>query len=79
MRILMLNRPDVTSVPGGDTVQMVRTKAGLERLGVEVRIGDIADIDSTPPYDIVHIFNWQWLSPILAKWPRSGGSPRIVL
>ncbi len=79
MRILMLNRPDVTSVPGGDTVQMVRTKAGLERLGVDVKIGDITDIDSTPSYDIVQIFNWQWLSPILAKWPRSGGSPRIVL
>lgn len=79
MRILMLNRPDVISVPGGDTVQMVRTKAGLERLGVEVKIGDVRDIDSTPAYDIVHIFNWQWLSPILAGWPRKEKTPRIVL
>ena len=79
MRILMLNRSDVSSVPGGDTVQMVRTKAGLERLGVEVKIGDISDIDSTPTYDIVHIFNWQWLGPILAKWPRSSAAPRLVL
>jgi glycosyltransferase involved in cell wall biosynthesis len=79
MRVLMLNRPDVSSVPGGDTVQMLRTKAALERLGIEVTTGHAGDINSSPPYDIVHIFNWQWLGPILAQWPSSGALPRLVL
>lgn len=79
MRILMLNRPDAASVPGGDTVQMMRTKAGLERLGVEVKVGAAGDIVSAPPYDVVHIFNWQWLGPILAQWPAGEAAPRLVL
>lgn len=79
MRVLMLNRPDVSSVPGGDTVQMLRTKESLERLGVEVTIGGVEDIVSSPAYDIVHIFNWQWLGPIFEKWPQSGPAPVPVL
>lgn len=74
----MLNRPDGNSVPGGDTVQMQKTKAGLERLGVEVKIGEVQDLFSSIAYDIVHIFNWQCLSPILAQIPADRPMPCIV-
>jgi glycosyltransferase involved in cell wall biosynthesis len=79
MRVLMLNRPDVSTVPGGDTVQMERTKAGLERLGVEVKIGSAQEIGATPAYDIIHIFNWQWLGPIIKQWPQGVPVRRMVL
>jgi glycosyltransferase involved in cell wall biosynthesis len=65
MHILMLNRDDVFTVPGGDTIQMVQTKAGLERLGVEVQIGSIQNTSSLSKFEIIHIFNWQQLEPNL--------------
>ncbi len=79
MRVLMLSRPDVSTVPGGDTVQMERTKDGLEHLGVEVKIGSVQDLGSTPAYDIVHLFNWQWLAQVVAQWPRDLPVRRLVL
>jgi glycosyltransferase involved in cell wall biosynthesis len=61
MRVLMLSRNDVFEVPGGDTVQMLQTKAGLEKLGVEVQLGGTQETPPFSKYDIVHIFNWQQL------------------
>jgi len=56
MKILMQNRIDAFSLPGGDTVQMLKTKEYLEKLGVVVDIS----LDLEPDlrqYDIVHLFN----------------------
>jgi glycosyltransferase involved in cell wall biosynthesis len=66
LHILMLNRADAHSVPGGDTVQMLQTKAGLEKLGVQVALGSVQDSQPVEQYDLVHVFNWQQLEQLLA-------------
>jgi glycosyltransferase involved in cell wall biosynthesis len=80
MRVLMLSRSDVHQVPGGDTIQMIETKANLENKGVEVQLGDLQDHPLFSDYDVIHIFNWQVLEPFLAteRWkPRT--DPPVVL
>ena len=76
----MLSRSDVHEVPGGDTIQMVETKANLEKRGVEVQMGNLQDHPPFSNYDVIHIFNWQLLEPFLVgeEWnPRT--DPPIVL
>jgi polysaccharide pyruvyl transferase CsaB len=56
IRVLMRIRPDHLERPGGDTVQMNKTKEQLEELGVEVAVSadESPDLSS---YDLVHAFN----------------------
>ncbi|MDD5593824.1 MAG: glycosyltransferase family 4 protein [Candidatus Margulisbacteria bacterium] len=56
MKILMQNRVDAFSAPGGDTVQMRKTKEYLEKLGVTVDISLALEPD-LGRYDLVHLFN----------------------
>lgn len=58
MRVLFQNRSDALAKPGGDTTQMLKTKEGLERLGVQVDLILDASADYRP-YDLVHVFNLQ--------------------
>lgn len=56
MKVLIQSRKNLYSLRGGDTVQIEKTKAELEKLGVEVDISlefepDLAD------YDLVHLTN----------------------
>ena len=57
MRVLMINRNDAYSVPGGDTVQMVQTKIQLEKLGIEIEDSAIDGFSINKGYDLIHIFN----------------------
>ena len=66
MKILMLNREDALSRPGGDTVQMLCTVKYLQRLGYQV------DFHFGPPpfsldYDLFHIFNLQTIETTLKQ------------
>jgi glycosyltransferase involved in cell wall biosynthesis len=56
LRILMRNRPDTISHPGGDTVVMEQGKKGLESLGHTVDFDLEGKIDPNS-YDLVHLFN----------------------
>lgn len=56
MRVLMQSRKNFFSLPGGDTVQLMKTKEQLERLGVEVDISLDFEPDLST-YDIVHLSN----------------------
>lgn len=60
MKILMVNRANAYTQFGGDTMQMLETKMGLEKLGinVEVKLGE-QDIDEYKKFDIIHFFNIQ--------------------
>ena len=56
MKVLMQIRPDTDKYPGGDFIQLLKTKEYLEQAGIE------ADISHSPKahlkhYDIVHLFN----------------------
>lgn len=57
MKILMQNRRDVFTVPGGDTIQMMKTKEALEKkYGIKIDISTELKPD-LKNYDIVHLFN----------------------
>lgn len=56
MKILFKNRFNSFDSPGGDTIQMLKTKEYLEKIGLKVDIS----LDykcSLKDYDLVHIFN----------------------
>lgn len=56
MKVLMQIRSNVFEVPGGDTIQMRKTKEALEALGCEVDLS----LELRPDlarYDLVHLFN----------------------
>ena len=56
MKVLFQTRTNLFDAPGGDMVQMLKTKEFLERLGVDVTIS----LDFEPDlsnYDLVHLFN----------------------
>lgn len=56
MKVLMQSRVSIFSSPGGDTIQILKTKEYLEKSGVHVDISTELEPDVSM-YDIVHIFN----------------------
>lgn len=56
MRVLMQSRQNLFTLPGGDTIQLLKTKEYLERRGVNVDISTELEPDLSE-YDIVHLFN----------------------
>lgn len=56
MKVLFQTRTNLYNAPGGDLVQMLKTKEFLEKLGVEVDISLEFDPDLSD-YDLVHLFN----------------------
>lgn len=64
MRILLINsRPDYQIHPGGDTVQLEKTGAALEKFGLDIDIRGPYDFNQFPKYDLAHIFNIQEPKP----------------
>lgn len=56
MKILMQIRDNYLTGPGGDTVQLLKTKEFLERLNVNIDISTELEPDLSE-YDLVHLFN----------------------
>lgn len=56
MRILMQSRVTLFSIPGGDTVQILKTAEYLKKLGIECDISLDLEPDLSG-YDVVHLFN----------------------
>jgi len=56
MKVLMQSRVSLFKVPGGDTIQMLKTKEYLEKLGIEVDVSTELEPD-LKGYDIIHLFN----------------------
>jgi glycosyltransferase involved in cell wall biosynthesis len=56
VKVLFQSRSTLFTVPGGDTIQVLKTKEYLERLGVFVAISNDLEPDVSS-YDIVHLFN----------------------
>lgn len=58
MKILFQNRSDAYTKFGGDVAQMLKTREGLERLGVKVDV-ILEPVSDYSQYDLVHLFNIQ--------------------
>jgi glycosyltransferase involved in cell wall biosynthesis len=56
MKVLFQSRTNLFDAPGGDMVQMLKTKSFLEKKGIEVDISLEFEPDLTA-YDLVHLFN----------------------
>jgi glycosyltransferase involved in cell wall biosynthesis len=56
MKVLMQNRVDFEKTVAGDVIQLVKTKAYLERLGVKADWSDATEPD-LGGYDLIHLFN----------------------
>jgi len=56
VKVLLLSRRTLFSVPGGDTVQLGKTAEYLRRLGVSVDVSTELE-PSFRGYDLVHVFN----------------------
>ena len=56
MKVLMQSRSNFNSLAGGDTVQLLKTKEQLEKLGVEVDLSLEWEPDLSG-YDLVHLSN----------------------
>lgn len=75
----MVGRPDVNDVPGGDTIQMLETKASLENLGVIVALATADALPEILDFDIVHVFNWEQLGAVVRRRNGAGGKDRPVV
>ncbi|HHA2226780.1 TPA: glycosyltransferase family 4 protein [Enterobacter ludwigii] len=56
MKVLFISRPTLFSGPGGDTIQLLKTKQYLEKNGVSIDIFDGGEINFDN-YDLIHFFN----------------------
>lgn len=56
IKVLMITRPNLFSVPGGDTVQIVKTAEYLKQLGVDADVYTTGSIDYSR-YTLLHFFN----------------------
>ena len=56
MTVLFQSRKTLFTVPGGDTVQILKTREYLERSGVKVEISTELEPDLSR-FDVVHLFN----------------------
>lgn len=56
MKVLFQSRTNLFDAPGGDMIQMLKTKEFLEKLGVQIDISLELEPNLTN-YDIVHLFN----------------------
>lgn len=55
IKVLFQTRPDYLKNLAGDSIQLIKTKEYLEKLGVKVDVS--TSVSSTAGYDVVHLFN----------------------
>lgn len=79
LRVLMQNRPNAWTQPGGDTVVMEKTIHGLRKRGVEVAVDLEGKLDPAH-YDVVHLFNFALpdLLKVQAERAQRAGVPFVV-
>lgn len=56
LKVLMQSRPDLFDIPGGDTIQLLKTKEYLEKAGLHVDVS-LQLRPCLKHYDLVHLFN----------------------
>jgi glycosyltransferase involved in cell wall biosynthesis len=57
MKVALISRSSLFTVPGGDTTQVVKTAEGLTKLGVRADVFLAADKIDYEGYDLLHFFN----------------------
>jgi glycosyltransferase involved in cell wall biosynthesis len=57
MKVALIARSSLFTVSGGDTTQLLKTGAGLQKLGVEVEIFKASESINYAEFDLLHFFN----------------------
>jgi hypothetical protein len=80
MRILFVIREDAQQNLGGDTIQMLKTKAGLEEFGLTIEVRGTNELDDLPTCDLAHVFNIQTAesSGLALKALQKKGVPTVL-
>jgi glycosyltransferase involved in cell wall biosynthesis len=78
MKILMQSRVSLFSVPGGDTIQIIKTKEYLEKLGVKVDVSTELEPD-VRDYDLIHLFNLTRPQEVYLQAKNAKKQGKIVL
>lgn len=79
LHVLFTVRPGLERSPGGDTVQIGKTAAALERLGVRVTIASDPTVDLTP-FDLVHLWHLERVHETYLHLQRAceAGMPTVL-
>lgn len=79
MKVLMQARVNLFTAPGGDTVQILKTREHLERLGISCDLS-VAPVQDDGPYDIVHLFNYTRIQETywFAREAKRAGKPVVL-
>lgn len=71
MKVLFIHRNNLHIVPGGDSVQILKTAESLRRLGISVDTHASGDLLNYSSYDLLHFFNITRPADILIHIKRS--------
>jgi glycosyltransferase involved in cell wall biosynthesis len=75
MKILMQARVNLYTAPGGDTIQILKTREHLERMGIQCDVS-VTPVQDYGPYDLIHLFNYTriqetyWFAREAKKWGK---------
>lgn len=80
MRVLMINRRSMRESPGGDVIQMEKTRDSLRKIGVQVDVIAADQLPARAHYDLVHLFNLQTPEDTMIglKWAEHQGIPVVL-
>lgn len=80
MKILLVNRHDLLTSFGGDSVKTLKTKEYLEKGGVQVELALGKPTVDLKKYDLIHIFNLQHirLTPRIIKMAKKAKRPVVL-
>ena len=79
MKVLLRIRSDVDRFPGGDYLQLLKTREALDRLGIETRVAPGLE-EVNEPVDVVHLFNTTRIHETAVQFDqaRRRGVPVVV-
>ena len=77
MKVALIGRSTLYSVPGGDTVQVTQTDRGLNALGISASVTLSNAFIDYAKYDLLHFFNITRPADILNHTENSG-KPYVV-
>ena len=80
MQVLLIIREDAHRNLGGDTIQMLKTRAALEDLGVSVEVRGTDQMADLPACDLSHVFNIQTAESSWAAFQslQRAGMPTVL-
>jgi len=78
LKVLFQSRLDLFEKKGGDTIQLLETQKALQKIGISVDINNSISANAFK-YDLVHIFNLDWVSEPFLQIQNAKRQKKIVV